>query len=436
MNRLKIRVERDGEPVLECPIEPGLVSIGRGPSATIRLDDRSVSRLHAIILVDPSGANTLQDVGSRNGTLLNGRPIARNHLAHGDVFAIGSFRCRLINDDGALPVPEDDGEPTDLPTVTPSLSEGDSRLFIGSSDAALELLRQTRKVAASPVNVLITGESGSGKGVIARLLHGWSPRALGPFIVINCAAIPAELVESELFGHRKGAFTGASSDRRGKFQAAEGGTLFLDEIGDMPLAAQAKILRAIEDREIERVGDPEPIHVDVRVLAATHRDLDEAVREGRFRQDLLYRLDTVRLMVPALRDRPDDILLLANWLLDQKIAEMPLAKGSAFTSDAAEALLAHPWPGNVRELSNVVAQALILKSAPLIRREDLRLPFASPEPGPRGRRKTLVELQSHRIAEVLAEHDGNVTHAAITLGISRKSLYERMARFGLKRRAT
>jgi DNA-binding NtrC family response regulator len=287
-------------------------------------------------------------------------------------------------------------------------------------------------VAATSVHVLITGPSGSGKGVVGRLLHRWSARAARPFVVVNCAAIPAELAESELFGHRRGAFTGATADQVGKFEAAHGGTLFLDEIGDMGLPAQAKILRAIEDQEIERVGEARPIRVDVRVVAATNQDLDGAVAASRFRLDLLYRLATVRIEVPPLRDRPDDIPLLANCMLAQLASEIPAAGDCTFSPGAIDALLAHPWPGNVRELRNVVASALILRRGQHIEAQDLRLGGRGDGGGDVPATASLEEVERGHIRRALDHHRGNILRTAKALGITRRTLRERIERYRLK----
>jgi DNA-binding NtrC family response regulator len=321
---------------------------------------------------------------------------------------------------------------------------GEPRPFLGTSPAARRLLAQAHRAADTDLAVLIRGESGSGKGVVASLIHRTGARASGPYVVVNGAAIPGELVESELFGHRRGALTGAVSDRLGKFRAAHGGTLFLDEIGDLSLPAQAKILRAIEDQEIEPLGEPAPVRVDVRVMAATHQDLARAVEAGSFRGDLFHRIATLTLEVPPLRERQGDIVLLANWFLAQLVDEIPWAQGAAFGSDAIDALVAHDWPGNVRELRNTVAQALVARDGDLIRPEHLRFARtaerapATPDPSAarRGQEpggETLDEVAARHVARALERHAWNLSRAAQALGIARSTLRGRIARLGLRR---
>ncbi|HEX7678648.1 MAG TPA: sigma-54 dependent transcriptional regulator, partial [Thermoanaerobaculia bacterium] len=231
-------------------------------------------------------------------------------------------------------------------------------LLIGESDAMKKLDEQIRSAAPSNSRVLITGENGSGKEIVARTLHRLSQRAEQPFIDVNCAAIPEELIESELFGHRKGAFTGAIDDRKGKFELADGGTLFLDEIGDMSLKTQAKVLRVLQEQTFQKVGGQQTISVDVRVIAATNRDLKKMVAEGTFREDLFYRLNVINLEMPALRDRPSDVPLLAGHFLRKFAVENGKQIGG-FATDALELLSGYAWPGNVRELENVVERAVL-----------------------------------------------------------------------------
>jgi DNA-binding NtrC family response regulator len=450
----RVVVTRSGEVVLERVLAPGVTTLGRSRHADVSLDGAKDSRHHAILFVSAEGDCHLQDTGSKNGTFLGRRRVGRVRLEAGDVFHLGPYACELrVEESGA---PARTGDPSTMPAAgsetagewaaAPAGSgiAGGVRPFLGASPATARLLVQARRAADTDLAVLICGESGSGKGVVASLIHGSSARSMGPFIVVNCAAIPGELVESELFGHRRGAFTGAVSDRLGKFRAADRGTLFLDEIGDLSLPAQAKILRAIEDQEIEPLGEPSPVRVDVRVLAATHQDLAKAVAAGSFRGDLFHRIATLTLDVPPLRERKEDVVLLANWFLAQLIDEIPWAQGAAFASDAIDALVAHDWPGNVRELRNTVAQALVARDGELIRREHVRFARSpdrgSSAPDPSGARppidargETLEDVEARHVARALDRHAWNLSRAAKTLGIARSTLRERIARLGLRR---
>ncbi|MEL7375273.1 MAG: sigma 54-interacting transcriptional regulator, partial [Pseudomonadota bacterium] len=251
--------------------------------------------------------------------------------------------------------------------------------IVGDSPALTEMLAQLEAVAGTPASVLITGESGTGKELVAREVHARSERATGPLVKVNCASIPEELFESEFFGHVRGAFTGAVRDRIGRFQLADGGTIFLDEIGEIPLDLQGKLLRVLQENEFERVGEDVTRKVDVRVVAATNRDLVEAVEAGRFRGDLYYRLSVFPIAVPPLRERGDDVVALAQHFLQQTVRDFG-RKPMQLTRRQAEALSRYPWPGNVRELKNVIERAVILSPGANLRL-DLSLPEAEAEPG-------------------------------------------------------
>jgi DNA-binding NtrC family response regulator len=286
--------------------------------------------------------------------------------------------------------------------------------------------------------VLVTGETGTGKEVLARLIHGMSPRAGRPLVALNCGAIPEGLVESELFGHERGAFTGADRQRVGKFEQADGGTIFLDEIGELPLATQVKLLRVLQDREVTPVGSSESLPVDVRVVAATHRDLEAMAGTGQFRQDLFYRLDVVRIDMPSLRTRREDIPLLANHFL--AIASARLKRHLSFAPDTLDALIRHDWPGNVRELENTVERMAILSPDDLI--SPVHLPPRVQQSGsvPAGvvkpqlpeegidLQEALEAIEERLIAEALRRADGNKTLAARLLGLNRTTLIEKLKR--------
>lgn len=294
------------------------------------------------------------------------------------------------------------------------------------------LLKRAARFATSDAPVAVLGETGSGKEVVARILHANSPRASQPFVAINVAALPAELLESELFGHRKGAFTGAGAAHRGLFEAADKGILFLDEVGEMPLPLQAKLLRALQDGEVRRVGENQSFAVDVRVLCATHRDLAERVRQGGFREDLFYRLKVLTLEVPPLRERQADILPLAYHLLaDEKTGARD------FTASSKARLLDYPWPGNVRELQNVVKHGAALATGADIREDDLpdelaRVPGSAP-PAPASDPsvlRSLAEVEREHLLRVLDACGGSQSEAARVLGIARNTLWRKLREYG------
>ena len=319
--------------------------------------------------------------------------------------------------------------------------------IIGGAPAFLEALEQARKVAPTETTVLLTGESGTGKEVVARAIHHASVRRDGPFVAINCAALPETLIESELFGYERGAFSGADRLKRGRFELAAGGTLFLDEVGELAPAVQAKLLRVLQERQYERLGGTATLAADVRLITATNRDLERAVAEGRFREDLYYRLVVFRVHLPALRERADDVLRLAEHFVREIGAK--LGKYDAGLSRAArDVLVTHTWPGNIRELQNAIERALIVSDGRLISAEQLGIlprregATAAPPPvaadagaaaAPSAAGAPLAELERRAIADALSGAKGNKTRAAALLGLTRTQLYTRLKRFGLAR---
>jgi formate hydrogenlyase transcriptional activator len=320
-------------------------------------------------------------------------------------------------------------------------SAGDSCLnefegIVGSSAALRAVLDQVRLVAATEATVLIGGETGTGKELIARAIHMNSDRRKRPFVKVNCASIPAELLESELFGHEKGSFTGAIAQRIGRFEAADGGTLFLDEIGELPLHLQSKLLRAVQEQEFERVGGSRTIHVDVRIVAATNRDLKAMVEENRFRADLYYRLAVFPVNVPPLRERREDIPLLARYFVQKHAARMDWNIES-IPADALDALTNYDWPGNIRELQNVIERSVVLSDGPEL---DVSLPEFEASAAPVAlhvRASNLTDISERaRILQVLKETNGMVggaNGAAARLGLKRTTLQSRMRKFNIGR---
>jgi transcriptional regulator with PAS, ATPase and Fis domain len=295
-----------------------------------------------------------------------------------------------------------------------------------------EVYRRIEKVAGTDVSVLLSGETGTGKELVAQEIHRRSPRASRPFVAVNCGAIPEALLESELFGHVKGAFTGAVATRPGRFQAAEGGTLFLDEVGDMPLQLQVKLLRALQERTITKVGDTRSEPVDIRVVAATNRVLEEEIKHSRFREDLYYRLNVVSIRLPPLRERGDDVLVLARWFLQRYSREYG-SRARGFAPRAAVALRKYGWPGNIRELENRVKKAVVLADGPMITAEDLDLLPESLEPVlPLTQAKE--EFQKRYINEVLERNGGNRTQTAKDLGVDPRTVFRHLERLEAERR--
>ncbi len=301
--------------------------------------------------------------------------------------------------------------------------------IVGSSSIMKGVFATVRKVATTDVPVLITGESGTGKELLANAIHELGSRKSGPFVAINCGAIPETLLESELFGHEKGSFTGATSQRKGRLEYANGGTLFLDEIGDLDPELQVKLLRFLQERVIERIGGRESIAIDTRVIAATHADLEAAVRENRFREDLFFRLAVVKIHLPALRERENDVIELAEHLLAVFCRELK-KPAKKFSKPALDAIRRYDWPGNVRELQNRLKRALVLVDGQFIGPAELEL--QAPEAAAGGiLRQAKAELERDLIARTLQQNNGNISRTARALGISRPTLYDLMARYQL-----
>ena len=402
-------------------LDGNLVSLGAHPRNDVHIPDRFVSRYHCRLHCR-DGRLWIQDLGSTNGTVVDGARVSEAEIGAGSLVRIGDQVLRV------------EREYTTDRVLLPGVITRDPAL-----GAALDLLK---RAAPSRLPVLIHGESGSGKEVAARAVHELSSRATGPFVPVNCGAIAAEVAEAELFGHERGAFTGAVQSSIGALGAAEGGTLFLDEIGDLPLSLQVKLLRALESGEVKPVGAPRPRRIDVRVVCATHRDLRAEVRRGAFREDLYYRLCGVVVRLPSLRERPGDILPLAEHFL----ALEGDGVRRSLSADARAALCVHPWPGNARELRHVVQLAIVLSDAPVIRASALRFgsgpPAALPRetPASEGRDvvelpgRTLEELEGIAIRAAFERHRGHRRAMVAELGISRSNLLRKLDQLGLRGR--
>jgi len=411
----------------------GQLTIGRDAGAEVRLAGTQVSRHHARLRVD-GGRFTIEDLGSTNGTVLHhARLTARKPVpvAPGDAIHVGDFvlivAARYVGD-------EVDGGPD------PSLFDLPDDVVV-EAPAMRALYAELGQVARSDINVLILGETGVGKDVVARCLHQLSPRRERPFLRLNCAALTGSLLESELFGHERGAFTGAVAAKAGLLETADGGSVFLDEIGEFPPALQPKLLQVLETHEVLRVGGVSQRAIDVRFVAATNRDLEADVAAGRFRRDLFYRLSAFTVDVPPLRERAEDVVPLATAMSRRAADRAGLVPAPALDASATAALVAYPWPGNVRELRNVVERALVVSKGGPITAVHLRLngtPPAGAERGPvepvRGLALTREEAaERQRIIDVLVRCSGNQSSAARMLGVSRGTLLHRLDAYRISR---
>ena len=393
------------------------LQIGSHPLNEVEVRDRTVSRFHCEVFVDRDGRAWVKDLGSRNGTRVNGVRVREAELQEGMVLRVGQLELVFT------PL----AERNELP-VAPVTSFG---TLVGSSVPLRTAFAQLAKAAAKDVTVLLTGESGTGKSEAAELLHEQSGRAAKPLRVVDCAAVPANLLESELFGHERGAFTGAIQRRVGVFEEAEGGTVFLDEVGELPLELQPKLLRVLEAREVRRLGANRYLPVDVRVVAATNRDLRAEVNVGRFRPDLYFRLAVLTVRLPPLRERPGDIPLIAKQLLGRLTLDEETRRALAEPAFLSRLQLS-PWPGNVRELRNHLERCAALQEALQPASEDpspqhldaldVSIPFSE------ARRRLLDSFEQGYVRALLDRHDGNVSRAAATAGVDRAHLHRIMRR--------
>ena len=409
-----------GRSILVDGTAPQSAFVGSGPGCDLRLGDPLVSRRH--LSIDPCAEGLrLVDLDSKNGTYVGHVRLTTAILEGPNLVRVGDTTLRV--------------EPQSKPASVPLPNRMKFGRVIGASAEMRRLFPLCERLAASDVPVVIEGETGTGKEVLAEALHEGSARANGPFVVFDCTAVPDNLIESALFGHERGAFTGAISQRRGVFEQAHGGTLLIDEIGDLEVGLQSKLLRALERAEVQRVGGDRFMKVDVRVLAATRRDLDREIAAGRFRDDLYYRLAVARITLPALRQRSGDIALLAAHFWHQLggVAPIPPSLIAQFE--------AYSWPGNVRELRNAVARKIALGDLASF---DERVASESPELSadflesvlalelglPAARQRVVEEFERRYVERVLARHGGNVLQAAAASGIARRYFYKLKARLG------
>ena len=418
------------------------IRIGRGREADLQLPDPSVSRLHARIF--RIGEQYFLTDTSKNGTFHEGKRITQLLLEGGQSFQIGPYQIHFSREE----ISAGSAEP---PTVSPGMQSElrpsaktvksrhntSSATFglIGNTTVIAKLIDSIRRVGASDIPVLIEGETGSGKELVSRGIHASSTRRDRPFVVVNCGAISPELIESELFGHEKGAFTGATAQRRGAFEVAHGGTLFLDEIGELPLPLQPKLLRALEQKEIKRVGGNETLMVDVRILAATNRNLREEVVEKTFRDDLYFRISTITLRVSPLRERREDILPLALHFLSDISARTDRSVPE-LSGPAAEFLCAQEWPGNVRELRNAVQRAVVMSEGEVLHAEDfgflLHPQTSQLEPSSDPSLSRWEQSEKTNILAELSRQKWNKTRTARVLGIAKSTLFEKLKKYGIR----
>jgi len=403
------------------------LSIGADPGNDIVLDDPYMSSFHAQVSLE-HGRIMVRDLGSRNGVFVNERKVT-----HGEVPPSAQLRLgRVVFVPLARRVVDGDGDGDRDRDAQSVAAQGGQHRLVGTSAAIEGLRARLARIAPSDAPVLISGETGTGKEVAARLVASLSARAAAPFVPINCGALGKSLIESELFGHEKGAFTGAVARKKGAFEAAHEGTLFLDEVGELPLELQPQLLRVLESGEVRRVGAADSFSVDVRLVAATNRDLAREVERGAFREDLYHRLHVLTLELPSLRERRDDIPLLARHFVAQL---SPAGAALSLSPEAVRKLVGHEWPGNVRELRNVLQRAVLLRASDVLAADDITFAASTlhsrVEIASATRQRTLAELEREAIVAELIRHHGNKTEAAAALGLSRSTIHRKIDDFGI-----
>ncbi len=430
LRKCKFVIERAGR-ARERIFDQSLITLGAIDDNDLVLNEETVSRYHGKVVQEEDGY-VLVDLGSTNGTFINGVRIREAYLKSGCTVQLGKMEIKFFYADEKVPI---------VPSQKNSLGK-----LIGKNVKMREIYGIMEKIAPSGATVVVEGETGTGKEVVSQTIHDLSPRAEGPMMVFDCGAVPQNLIESELFGHEKGSFTGAIMTRQGIFEMAHGGTLLLDELGELSLDLQPKLLRALEHREIRRVGSSKAIRVDVRVIAATNRDLEEEVRSGRFRQDLFYRLSVVRVHIPSLRERPEDIPLLADHFLKTHAFNRNPGnslKVEGISQQALELMTAYQWPGNVRELLNVIERAVSFCDGPTVEVVDLPEQLQSSvqmvATGTQSAEATFKEAKERWVSsferdyilKLLSKNGGNISHAAREASIDRKYFRKLMRKHGI-----
>src|ERR1043165_4857377 len=440
LRRCRVEVTAGPDGGLVRDIEAPVIRIGARRGNDVQLTDAKVSGLHCEIRLDDKGYR-LRDLDSTNGTFVGGFRINDVYVSPGAQIALGGTRLKF----------DPLGDSVEI-----ELSDTDRfGSMIGRSVKMRELFARLGKLAKRDATGVVTGETGVGKELVAEALHDHSPREKGPFFVLDCGSVPPNLIESELFGHERGAFTGATNSYAGAFERAHGGTVFLDEIGELPLAMQPKLLRVLERKEVRRVGGSKTLEGDLRVVAATNRDLGVEVNRGRFREDLYYRLAVARVHVPPLRERKDDLPLLIEHIL----ATTPNGETASIAQETIDLMMKHDWPGNVRELRNVIERAVLLAETPededSLRRTPMTAARAEPSitatpshtatsseaamtvpvdvgiPFKLAKQNVISEFEKRYISRLLAQHDGNISAAARAAGIDRMSIHKMLHRLGL-----
>ena len=425
LRRCKLVVIKGSQRGTELVIGGDTFRVGKAPENDLALTDETVSRVHFEIVRDAKGY-LVRDMKSTNGTFLDGAEVKEAYLRSGSVIAAGSVELKFTPFDERIEI---------LPSEKEQLGE-----MVGKSHAMREIFGLVERIAPTDATVLIEGETGTGKDMIARTLHLLSPRHEAPFVVVDCGAVAGTLIESELFGHEKGAFTGAVTARQGAFELASGGTVFLDELGELSLDLQPKLLRVLEQRELRRVGGTKTIKVDLRVIAATRKDLRSEVEKGKFREDLYFRLNVVPITAPPLRERREDIPLL----IDAMLGKLGPTGGVELGESTRAALMAHDWPGNVRELRNVIERALALGTDP----GQLVAPLGPGEVGKGAQLRDGIEFEpgvSFRdtkekwnelferryLTWLIKRADGNISKAARDADMDRKYLHKLLRKYGI-----
>jgi transcriptional regulator with PAS, ATPase and Fis domain len=444
---LEFKIFMDKVLIQKAVLSKGQITIGRSADNDLVLPNKHVSRLHVVIRRD--GETFILEDRSTNGVLLDGErvqgitplpPRCRLEIYPYEIDCLRQQEDRTIpisKKEIESPPPQTPVQETSSPSSTLSYHFG---ILVGESSSMHRVYQLIQDVAQSPATVSIRGEHGTGKELVARAVHEESERREKPFIAVNCAAIPLDLIESELFGYEKGAFTGAQTFKKGKVEEADGGTLFLDEIGELNPAAQAKLLRFLQEKAFTRLGGAREIPIDVRVIAATNKNLERAIQDGTFRADLYYRIKVVQIDLPPLREHPEDIPLLATHILNKLVLELKLSTLPLVTREAMDRLQSGRWPGNVRQLENVLYSAVIRSRSPHLLDEELLLSdsttWANPPEGKQEEETPLDQITKQLLIQILKENQWDTQRAAEILKVSRGTIYYKLKKYGIDLRET